>query len=82
LILGLSLGIQIFTQIYIIFGINPPGTPANSTMSYVLYLWLNAFTYSKMGYAAALAWILFLITLVLAALIFRWSRRWVHYDTI
>jgi multiple sugar transport system permease protein len=82
LILGLSLGIQIFTQIYIIFGTNPPGTPANSTMSYVLFLWLNAFRYSEMGYAAALAWVLFVITLVLAALIFRWSRRWVHYETI
>ena len=35
-----------------------------------------------MGYAAALAWVLFLITLVLAALIFRSSKRWVNYETI
>lgn len=81
LILGLSLGIQIFTQIFIIFGTDPPGSPANSTMSYVLYLWLNAFRYSQMGYAAALAWVLFLITMALAALLFRWSKRWVHYET-
>ena len=81
IILGLSLGIQIFTQVYIIFGTDPPGSPANSTLTYVMYLWLNGFRYSQMGYAAALAWVLFLVTLVLAWLIFRWSRRWVHYET-
>jgi multiple sugar transport system permease protein len=79
LILGLSLGIQIFTQVFIIFGSNPPGTPANSTMVYVMYLYLNGFRYSQMGYAAAMALVLFIVTMVLALLIFRWSRSWVHY---
>jgi multiple sugar transport system permease protein len=82
LILGLSYGIQIFTQIIVIFGNDPPGNPANSTLSYVLFLYNNGFRYGQMGYAAALAWVLFLITLVLAFFIFRWSRRWVHYDTV
>ncbi len=80
LVLGLSLGIQIFTQVFIIFGSNPPGSPANSTMVYVMYLYLNGFRYSQMGYAAALAVVLFVVTLILALLIFRWSRSWVHYE--
>jgi multiple sugar transport system permease protein len=80
LVLGLSLGIQIFTQVFIIFGSNPPGSPANSTMVYVMYLYLNGFRYGQMGYAAALALVLFVVTLILALLIFRWSRSWVHYE--
>ncbi len=80
LILGLSLGIQIFTQVFIIFGSDPPGSPANSTMMYVVYLYLNGFRYSQMGYAAALALVLFVVTLILAMLVFRWSRGWVHYE--
>ncbi len=81
LILGLSLGLQIFTQVYILSG-DPPGGPANSTMVYVLYLYDNAFRYGAMGYAAALAWVLFVVTLVLSLIIFRSSRWWVNYETI
>lgn len=81
LILGLSLGMQVFTQIYILSR-PEPGGPANSTLSYVLYIYNNAFRYSQMGYAAALALIMFIITLVLAVLIFQTSRRWVVYETI
>lgn len=77
LILGLSLGLQVFTQAYVI----TQGGPADSTRFYVMYLYDNAFRYGKMGYASALAWVLFVITFVLAMLIFRWSQRWVHYET-
>ena len=76
LILGLSLGLQVFTQSYVI----TQGGPADSSRFYVIYLYDNAFRYGKMGYASAMAWILFIITFVLALLIFRWSRRWVHYE--
>lgn len=76
LILGISLGLQVFTQAYII----TEGGPANSTTFYVFYLYSNAFRYSQMGYASAMAWILFILTFVLAMVVFRWSRRWVHYD--
>lgn len=81
IILGLSLGLQIFTQVYILGG-NPPGSPANSTMMYVVYLYVNAFRYGALGYAAALAWVLFLVTLVLALIIFKTSKWWVNYETI
>jgi multiple sugar transport system permease protein len=79
IILGLSLGLQIFTQVYIVSG-TPIGGPANSTLTYVVYLYSNAFRYSALGYAAALAWILFVVTMVLALLIFWSSNRWVNYE--
>lgn len=76
-ILGLSQGLQVFTQAYII----TQGGPANATTFYVFYLYNQAFRYSQMGTASAMAWILFIITFVLALLIFRSSERWVHYET-
>src|SRR4051794_3142370 len=77
LILGISLGLQVFTQSYII----TQGGPADSSRFYVVYLYDNAFRYGKMGYASAMAWVLFLITFALAMLVFRWSRRWVYYES-
>ncbi len=56
------------------------GGPDNSTLSYVLYLYRNAFSYLQMGYGAALAWILFAIVLVLTLLTFRSSPAWVYYE--
>jgi multiple sugar transport system permease protein len=82
IILGVSLGLQIFTQVFIIFGNNPPGSPVGSTLMYVPSLYNNAFRYSEMGTASALSMILFAITIALSVLIFRSARRWVHYDTI
>ena len=80
IILGLSLGLQIFTQVYILGG-DPRGGPADSTRVYVLYLWQNAFSYSEVGYAAAMAWVLFAVTMILALVIFWTSKWWVNYDT-
>jgi multiple sugar transport system permease protein len=59
---------------------NGQGTPANSMMFYVMYLYTNAFGYLKMGYASAMAWILFIIVVALTALIFWTQKRWVHYQ--
>jgi len=59
---------------------NGKGTPANSMMFYVMYLYQNGFSYLKMGYASAMAWILFLIVVALTALIFVTQKRWVYYQ--
>ena len=53
IILGLSLGLNQFLTPYIVGG--GVGNPANSTLFYVVYLYLNAFRYSQMGYAAAMS---------------------------
>jgi multiple sugar transport system permease protein len=77
LILGISSGLQVFTQSFIITN----GGPANSTNFLVFNLYRNAFNYSnQMGYASAMGVILFLITVALAGLVFFTSTRWVNYD--
>ncbi len=81
IILGLSYGLQVFTQAYIITsgGANTAG-PLNSLLFYVFYIYKSAFQYTQMGYAAALVWVFFLVSLALALLVFRWARSWVHYE--
>ena len=56
------------------------GGPNNSSLFYVLYLYRTAFTESRMGYASAMSWVLFLVILVLTVLIFRSARSWVYYE--
>ena len=82
IILGLSLGLQVFTQAFVIGGSGPNTTvgPDNSLMVYVLYVYRNAFGFSQMGYASALVWVLFMVSLVLAFLVFRWAKNWVNYE--
>ena len=65
-----------FTAAYII----TRGGPANSTLFYVLYLYDNGWQFLKMGYASALAWILFLIILGFTTVQFKLADRWVYYE--
>lgn len=55
------------------------GGPNNATELYAVYLYRNAFEFFKMGYASAMAWILFLIIVVFSVAVFRSSARWVYY---
>jgi multiple sugar transport system permease protein len=74
---GLISTFQIFTTAYIMTN----GGPQNASLFYGLYLYKNAFTYFKMGYASALAWVLFLIIMGCSLLVLRSSSRWVYYET-
>ncbi len=76
LVQGIIGTFQVFTGAYIITA----GGPANSTLFYVLYLYNNAFKFFKMGYASALAWILFVIILAFTAIQLQLARRWVYYE--
>ncbi len=78
LILSVIGTFQYFTQTFLMT--SPPGGPANSTLFYALYLYQNAFNYFRMGYACAMAWVLFIITLVATLVVFRTSARWVYYE--
>lgn len=75
---GLIGVLQYFTQAYIISG--GTGGPADSTMFYTLYLFRSAFYSFKMGYASAMAWVLFLLILVLTMIVWRGSERFVYYE--
>lgn len=76
LVIGIIGSFQVFTVAYIATN----GGPQNATLFYVLYLYRNAFQYFKMGYASALAWVLFLIILVFTLMQFRLAKRFVYYE--
>jgi len=65
-----------FTQAYIM----TRGGPANSTLFYVYYIYIKAFNEFQMGYASALAWILFAVILLLTVVMFRVLGRRVYYE--
>ncbi len=74
---------QAFDSAYVISGARAGtlGGPAKSTLLYMLYVYTNAFQgFNGMGYATALAWILFLIILVLTLVILRSSDMWVYNE--
>ena len=68
---------QYFTQAYVIS--NGRGDPNNATLFLNLVLYNEGFKYNHMGYAAAIAWLLFAIVLVLTLLLFTFARRRVYY---
>ena len=67
-----------FTPAFIIS--SGTGGPIDSTLFYTLYLYQEAFAFFRMGYAAALAWILVIIIASFTAFSFLTSRYWVHYN--
>ena len=66
-------------QIFDIFYVMPQGGPNFATTSLVMYIFQNAFEYLEMGYASAVAWVLFFIILALSLVQLRFSG-WVHYE--
>ena len=78
LVLGLIGAFNYFTEVYVATDGN--GGPVRSTLFYNLYLYHNAFKFFDMGYASALAWVLFVIVLIVTLLVFRSSPMWVFYE--
>jgi multiple sugar transport system permease protein len=76
MIMGIIGSFQMFAKAFVMTG----GGPANSTLMYVLYLYNQAFLWFRMGYGAALAWVLFAILFVFTAIMFRRSQ-WVYYES-
>jgi multiple sugar transport system permease protein len=79
LILDTVAAFQTFTSAYVVG--NGNGAPAGSLLFYSVYLYIQGFTNLKMGYASAMAWIMFLVLAVFAALCFLSARYWVHYGS-
>lgn len=76
LIMGVIGSFQVFNEAYIMTA----GGPDNSTLFFVLYLYRQAFEQFNLGYASALAWILFVIILAFTLIILRSSKSWVYYE--
>lgn len=77
LILQMIHAFQAFTQAYIVSG--GTGGPVDSTLFYSLYLYQRGFTDFSMGYASAMAWVLFMVIAAFTAVAFGTSRYWVYY---
>jgi multiple sugar transport system permease protein len=74
---------QAFEQIYVLTGrgdISSAGGPNNSSLVMMLYLYREGFTFMRMGYASAIAWVLFMILFLLTLIQLRAQKKWVHYD--
>ncbi len=77
LIIGVVASFQAyFTLVFVTTG----GGPGNATLIFILYIYFKAFRDFAMGYAAALAWLLFMIVVALTAINFGLARFWVHYE--
>jgi len=75
-IIGIIGALQTFTQAFIMTN----GGPNDASLFFMLYLYRNAFQYFKMGYASALAWVLFIYIMLLTLLVIRSSAVWVYYE--
>jgi len=75
LVMGIIGSLQVFAGPFIM----TQGGPNNASLFYMLYLYQNAFSFFKMGYASALAWVLFIYIMVLTLFVFRSSALWVFY---
>ncbi len=78
LVLGMIGAFQYFTTAFVLS--QGSGGPASSTLFYSLLLYNNAFTYFKMGYSSAMAWLLFAFIFVLTWITFKSANRWVYYE--
>ncbi len=85
LVIGVIQAFQYFTQAYVASTTlggqrSSLGAPQNSLLFYSIYLFQQGFSYFRMGYASALAWVLFIITMLCTLVLIKTSNRWVHYQ--
>nr|WP_315234523.1 sugar ABC transporter permease [uncultured Albidiferax sp.] len=78
MVLQIIEGFKAFTPAYVVSG--GTGGPIDSTLFYTLYLYQEAFSYFRMGYASALAWVLLLIIGAFTGISFLTSKYWVYYE--
>lgn len=81
LVVNTIYSLQIFAEVYtMFFGQMQSGAGESAALFYVIYLFRQAFEFLNVGYASAMAWLLFAITLGLTLIQLRLSRRWVYYE--
>ena len=74
---------QAFEQVYVMTGagdISSAGGPRNASLVLMLYLYREGFSFMHMGYASAIAWVLFMILFSLTLVQMKMQNRWVHYN--
>lgn len=78
LITGIIFSLQMFTQAFILN--SGTGGPEDSGLFYGLYLYNNAFQYLNLGKASAMAWMLFIVVMIVTFINFKLANKWVYYD--
>lgn len=76
MVMAIIASLQEFVVPFIMTG----GGPHNASLFLVLYLYRHGFQYFQMGYASALAWLLFIYIMLLTVLVLRSSSAWVYYE--
>lgn len=76
LVTGVIGSLQVFVQAAVM----TEGGPNDATLFFSYYLYRSAFTNNEMGYASALAWVLFLVIMAITVVLFKNSTRWVYYE--
>jgi len=74
-LMGIISGFQVFIQPLIM----TDGGPNNESLFYALYLFREGFKFSRMGSASAMAWVMFILILMLTAIFYGLSKKWVYY---
>lgn len=67
-------------QVFGIIFVMTQGGPANATNVYIYYLYQNAFAFGRLGYASAMAWVLFVFMAAFTFIQWQLQKRWVFYD--
>lgn len=76
LVITIISSLQVFDAVLVL----TDGGPANATRTMVYHIWEEAFVFLRMGYAAAVAWILFFVVFLVTLLQWKLQSRWVHYE--
>jgi multiple sugar transport system permease protein len=80
IVMGFIGALQEFDRVFILKSNDGPVGPADSLLVPVYHLFDNGFAFFKMGYASALAWVIFAVILSLTLIQFKLAPRWVHYE--
>lgn len=81
LIVNTISSLQVFDEVYTMyFGQMDSGAGSSAALFYVVYLFRQAFEFLNMGYASAMAWVLFVVIMIITLIQLRVSKRWVYYE--
>jgi multiple sugar transport system permease protein len=80
LITGIIGSFQVFTPAYIMGGASRFGAGSKYLKFYLLHVYVKGFQQGRLGYASALAWILFIISTIVVIIVYNYSERWVYYE--
>ena len=76
-VMGIIGSMQVFALPFLMF---PEGAPARANYYIAMYLYDNAFRFSRMGYASAMGWVMFVVVFILTLVALKISNKYVHYE--